>query len=74
MPFLRLLKDHGHAFGPDEIAVIEAAFEDALRELRLVDRDDPATLMVAERIFELAKRGERDSTRLREGAVSSLRS
>ena len=69
MPFLRLLKDHDHAFSPDEIAVIAAAFEDALRELRLVDRDDPATLMVAERIFELAKQGERDPARLREGAV-----
>ena len=69
MPIFRLLKDNDHAFGPDEIAVIAAAFEDALRELRLVDRDDAATLMVAKRIFELAKRGERDPTRLREGAM-----
>ena len=53
---------------------METAFEDALRELGLVDRNDPATLMVAQRIFELAKRGERDPTRLRDGAVKSLRS
>ena len=53
---------------------METAFEDALRELGLVDRNDPATLMVARRIFELAERGERNPTRLRDGAVKSLRS
>ena len=45
---------------------------EALRELGLVDRDDPATLMVAKRIIELAQQGERDAARLREGALKSL--
>jgi hypothetical protein len=69
MPILRLIRAHDRAFGPDEIAIMVAAFEDALRELGLVDREDPATLMVAKRIFELAKQGERDPARLREAAV-----
>jgi hypothetical protein len=72
MPILRLLEAHDSAFGPDEIAIMVAAFEDALRELGLVDREDPATVMVAKRIFEMAKQGERDPARLREGAVKQL--
>jgi hypothetical protein len=45
--------------------------EEALRDLRLVDRNDPATLLVAKRIIQLAQQGERDPIRLREGAVES---
>jgi hypothetical protein len=70
MPLLRLLGNP--AFGPDEIAVMMAAFEEALRELGLTDRKDPAALMVAERIIEAAKRGERDPARLREAALKRL--
>ena len=61
------------AFGPDAIAVLAAALEDALRQLRLVDRNDPAVTMVAKRIIELARQGERDPIRLREQAVQSFR-
>jgi hypothetical protein len=45
------------------------AFEDALRELKLLDRTDPATHLVAKRIIELAQNGERDPVRLCEAAV-----
>jgi hypothetical protein len=69
MPVLRLLGNH--AFGPDEIAVMVAALDDALRELGLTDRNDPATLIVAERIIEAAKQGERDPARLREAGVQA---
>jgi hypothetical protein len=48
------------------------AFEDALRELRLTDRADPATELVARKIIELAERGERDPARLRDRVVRSL--
>ena len=48
------------------------AFEEALRELRLVDRTDPATLLVAKKIIALAQQGERDPIRLREGAVKGI--
>jgi hypothetical protein len=60
------------AFGPDEIAVIATAFEDALRQLRLSNREDPATLAIAKLIIELAKQGERDPVRLRERALKAL--
>jgi hypothetical protein len=58
--------------GPDEIKVLSSAFEEALRELRLVDRTDPATQLVAKRIIELAQQGERDPIRLREGVAKGI--
>src|SRR5262245_63681110 len=70
MPIYRLLRDH--AFGPDDIKILGDAFEDALRTLRLVNRDDPATEIVAKKIIELAKQGERDPVRLRQAAVQSI--
>jgi hypothetical protein len=70
MPINRLLQDH--AFGPEDIAVIVAAFEDALRALRLIDRTDPATEMVASKIIEFAKLGERDRARLRDLTVDAF--
>ena len=72
MPIHRLLKNH--AFGPDEIAILTSAFEDALRRLRLADRADPATEVVARKIIELAQQGERDPTRLSERAIQALTS
>jgi hypothetical protein len=71
MPLQALLQNNH--FGPDEIKVLTTAFEEALSALHLTDREDPATLIVAKRIIELAKRGERDPTRLRDGALMSLR-
>jgi hypothetical protein len=61
-----------HAFTPDEIKLLVTAFEEALRKLQLKDRSDPATLLVAKRIIELAKQGERDPIRLRDGAVAGI--
>ena len=70
MPMARLL--NGSAFSPDDIAILSTAFEDALRTLGLTDRADPATELVAQKIFALAQQGERDPVRLREGALKSL--
>ena len=72
MPITRLLQDT--AFGPDEIAVLVAAYEDALRALSLVNRTDLAPEMVAKKIIELAKQGERDPVRLRERVIEAVSS
>jgi hypothetical protein len=69
---IRLLLEHDHTFEPDDIAPLVSAFEDALRALRLVDRDDPATMLVAKTIIQFAKDGERDPIRLRDAAIKSL--
>ncbi|MFZ1096886.1 MAG: hypothetical protein WAN75_47990 [Xanthobacteraceae bacterium] len=60
------------SFEPEEVKVLLTAFDAALRELGLA-RSDPAALLVAKRIMALARRGERDPTRLREDAVKGLR-
>jgi hypothetical protein len=70
MAIYRLLKNH--AFGPDEIKVLTGAYEEALRTLRLNNRSDPATEIIAKKIIELAQLGECDPVRLRERAIRSL--
>jgi len=72
MPISVAVKCDQETFGPDAIAVLAVALEDTLRQLRLVDRNDPAVTMVAKTIIELAKLGERDPIRLRDQAVNSF--
>ena len=69
MPLAKFLQ--GKAFGPDEIAVLIQAFEEALSILKL-DRADPAAEVVAKRIVELAQQGLRDPARLHMGAIESV--
>jgi hypothetical protein len=73
MPIQPPLESEHVTFGPDMIAVLVIAFEDTLRQLRLVDRNDPAVTVVAKRIIELARRGERDPIRLRDQTIQSFR-
>ena len=63
------LESEQEFFGPDTIAVLATALKDALHHLRLLDRNDPTINKVAKRIIELALQGERDPTRLRDGAI-----
>lgn len=62
-----------HAFGPEDIKIITAAFEDALRELKLVDRSDPLTEIVAKKMIEVAAQGERDPLRLKDRTLRAVR-
>lgn len=64
MPIRALLNDD-QSFSPEEAKVLVEAFEQSLKALRLVDREDPATLLVAEKVLEAARGGERDMQRLR---------
>jgi hypothetical protein len=48
----------GHKFDPETKRVMGVAFEMTRAALRLADRDDPATEMVARKIIELANAGE----------------
>lgn len=69
---IRLLLEHDGAFAPDEVEALIAAFEDTLGRLRLANREDPVTLVVARMIIQLAKEGERDPVRLRDAALAAL--
>jgi hypothetical protein len=68
---IRLLLEHDHAFGPDEIKLMVDAFEDALRAADLPDRNDPRATTMAKRIIELTKTGERDPVKLRAAALQA---
>jgi len=73
VPIRPLLTAEADAFGPEDVAALIAAFEASLRALRLVDRNDPAVLMVARRVIDLAKAGNRDPAALRDQVIKSFR-
>jgi hypothetical protein len=64
----------GSAFGPEEIKVMATAFQGALNALGLMDRVAPLNELVAKKIIEIAKTGERNPGRLRDRALKSLQS
>jgi hypothetical protein len=71
-PVVRLVRDQGCVFGPDVVTRMSEAYHAVLQELRMVDRDDAGTLMVAKHIMELARQGERDVQRLVDATLENL--
>jgi len=69
---IRLIINNDKAFTPEDANILVAVFEETLHQLKLVDRDDPLTLIVAKHIIKLAKEGERDSVRLRRRTIREL--
>jgi hypothetical protein len=69
---IRLLLEHNHGFTPEVVKVLIEAFEEALRALKLTDREDRLTMTVAKLIIEFGKEGERDPNRLRDLVVKTL--
>ena len=72
MPIRPHLK--GQKFDPETIRVMGLAFEMALVALRLADRGDLANEILAHKIIELAKAGERNPDTLCEQALKDIRS
>jgi hypothetical protein len=70
MPIHRLLEDQ--AFQPDHCQAMAAAFEDALQQLGLRDRDDPLCEELARKIIELGQQGVRNPKLLRQFAIRDL--
>jgi hypothetical protein len=60
------------AFGPEEIQYVVKAYDDALSSLGLASRDDPATRLLAKKIIEIARTGERDPLKIRRRAIEKL--
>jgi hypothetical protein len=63
----------GYKPDPETKRVIGVAFEKTRAALRLVDRDDPVVAIIAKKIIELAKAGERNPDLLCERALMDLR-
>ena len=58
--------------GPEEIEILVAAYEHTLRVLRLVDRSDPITELVARKIIEVAQTGLKDPAKISAQAIKEL--
>jgi hypothetical protein len=70
MTIYRLLKDT--TFGPEEIERLVTAYELALRTLRLKDRSDPITRLVAEKIIAVGRFGIEDPAKISKIALKEL--
>ena len=61
----------GH-FGPEEIEAMTKAYEATLAELRLVDRNDPITELIARKIVNVTGTGERTPQVIKDRALAAL--
>jgi CheY-like chemotaxis protein len=59
------------SFGPEAIEMLAKVYEDTLRGLHL-DRDDPRSELIAKKIIETARTGERGATRLQQATLAAL--
>ena len=71
MPIHRLFQSQ--AFEPELVAALAQVFEDVLPILGLVDREDLVTMLVAQKIIEMAQTGIRDPARLKALIVEEFR-
>ena len=72
MPIKRMLDSA--AFDPAAVTALTNAYEAACASLRLIDRTDPLAEIVAKKIIEHARRGERDPSRLCAVVLKELQS
>jgi len=70
MPIYRLVERE--TFDPEVVTLLCEVFEDVLNTLGLVDRLDPLTELVAEKIIELAHSGQRDRKRLKQLTLAAF--
>jgi hypothetical protein len=70
MAIYRLLQHS--AFTPEDIVQIGAAYEDCLRILKLKNRSDPLTEIIAKAIIAIAQTGVRDPVQIRELALKQI--
>jgi len=63
----------GAAFDDRAMRAMAVAYEAVLLDLRLIDRDDPLTEIIANKIIECAATGERDADRLRGVTLQHIR-
>lgn len=70
MAIYRLLK--AASFSPEDVERVKTAYEDALRALRIVNRADPLTVVIAKRIIDAVQTGIRDSEQLSALAIKDL--
>jgi hypothetical protein len=60
------------AFEPEIIEVMTGAYEELLGELKLADRDDPLTEVIAMELMEAARLGVHDVAEMRLWVLNTL--
>jgi hypothetical protein len=70
MPINRLLKDGQHT--PEQIELLNNAFNHALNLLSVADRNDPLCEMVARTVIEVGATGTRKPRKIAEVAVALI--
>jgi hypothetical protein len=58
--------------GPEEISRLTAAYEQALRTIGIVDRDDPLAELLARKIIEIAQTGVRKPSDISTLAIKEI--
>jgi hypothetical protein len=71
MPIRRLIEPG--VFAPEQVALMGNVFEDVLKELGLVDREDPLVSLIAHKVVELVQAGERDPERLKQLVLAAIK-
>jgi hypothetical protein len=71
MPLTPYLKEA--AFEPKAIEAMTAAFEAVCKSLQLAKRDDPISQIVARKIVDIARTGERDPQRMHDLVLLELK-
>ena len=72
MPINRLLLDS--KLGSSKIELFNLAFNQALRALYLVDRNDPVCEIIARKVIEIGADGTRDPQEIAKAVVTALTS
>jgi hypothetical protein len=60
------------SFGPQEIEAMSAAYENALIDLGITNRDDLVTELIAKSIVNVIATGERNPELIKERAINAL--
>jgi hypothetical protein len=60
------------SFGPDEIEAMKAAYEAALVDVGVTNREDPITELIAKSILNVTASGERNPKLIMERALNAL--
>lgn len=63
----------GQAFDPDTVRVMGVAFENACKELGIVDNRDAVTKIIARTVIDMAQRGYRDEESLTAAVMQEFR-
>jgi len=69
---IRPLLDADRRFTRDDVPIIVQAFDQILKTKQLLDRKDPAVLLVANLTIQVAMKGERDPDRIAQAVLEKL--